>query len=245
MRSESKVLLATLAFGPVLVWGPQFTDALATMETFQVTQVEVLGTRFVAEDTVVAALDLGGFASVWGDTDVWRERVEAHPLVLRAEVRRRLPNGLRIVVEERLPVALAATPILEPLDAHGHRLPIDPTRFGLDLPIIAADRTPPEGASVFPEEVRVLAAEIEHLRRADEELVRRISTMSHEPDGSMSLHLVSPDVSLLMRPGTSLARLREAEAALTDAISRTPGDLPDVVDLRFADQVVVRRNPDR
>lgn len=245
MRSEGKVLLATLAFGPVLFWGPELPDALATMETFKVTEVEVLGTLYLTEDTVVSSLELGGLASVWGDTDVWRERVEAHPLVLRAEVQRRLPNGLRVIVEERRPVALAATPILEPLDGEGHRLPIDPTRFGLDLPIIAADRMPPEGASVFPEEVRLLAAEIEHLRRADEELVRRISTLSREDDGSLSLRLISPDVSLLVRPGTSLGRLKEAEAALTDAISRTPGDLPDVVDLRFADQVVVRRNPDR
>ncbi|NNF14054.1 MAG: FtsQ-type POTRA domain-containing protein [Gemmatimonadetes bacterium] len=245
MRSQLKVLLATLAFGPVLVWGPELPDALATMETFKVTEVEVLGTRFVSEDTVVAALALGGLASVWGDTEVWRERLERHPLVLSAEVRRRLPNGLRVTVEERTPVALAATPTLEPLDAAGHRLPIDPTRFGLDLPIIAASRMPPEGASVFPEEVRVLAAEIEHLRRADEELVRRISTLTLQDDGSLSLRLISPDVSLLVRPGTSLGRLREAEAALTDAIRRTPGDIPDVVDLRFADQVVVRRTPDR
>mgnify|MGYP002623846554 CR=1 FL=1 len=245
MRSEGKVLLATLAFSPVLVWGPQVPEALATMETFKVNDVEVRGTRFLAEDTVVAALELADGASVWGDTDAWRERVEAHPLVQSAEVRRRLPNGLRVTVSERRPVALAATPTLEPLDEAGYRLPIDPTRFGLDLPIIAASRMPPAGASVFPEEVRVLAAEIEHLRRADEELVRRISTLSRESDGSLTLRLISPDVALLLRPGTSLVRLKEAEAALTDAISRTPGDIPDVVDLRFAYQIVVRRTPDR
>lgn len=245
MRSEAKLLLATLALSPVLVWGPELPAALAEMETFRVKSVEVRGLRFLSEDTVVARLELGSIASVWGDTDVWRERVEEHPLVRSAEVRRRLPNGLRITVEERRPVALAATPILEPLDGEGHRLPIDPTRHGLDLPIIAADRLPPEGSSVFGEDVRLLAAEIEHLRRADEELVRRISTLTLHDDGSVSLRLVSPDVSLLVRPGTSLGRLREAEAALTDAISRTPGDIPDVVDLRFADQIVVRRTPDR
>lgn len=243
MRSQLKVLAFTLALGPVLFWGPQLPEALSKMETFRVQEVEVRGIRFLTEDTVEARLELGGFASVWGDTEVWRERVAAHPLVLRVEVRRRLPNGLRVTVEERRPVALAATPTLEPVDREGHRLPIDPTLYGLDLPIIAADRLPPDGASVFPEEVRVLAAEIESLRLADEELVRRISSLSREEDGSLSLRLVSPDVSLRMRPGTGLARLREAEAALTDAISRTPGDLPEVVDLRFAGQIVVRRNP--
>lgn len=242
MRSETKVLLATLAFGPVLFWGPSLPDAMSRMETFQVKDVEVHGLRFMTEDSVVARLQLGSVASVWGDPSVWEERVEGHPLVRDAEVRRRLPGGLVVTVEERVPVALAPTPTLEPVDREGHRLPIDPTHHGLDLPIIAVDETPPPSASVFPEEVRMLAAEIEQLRRTDEELVRRISTLSLRDDGSLELHLVSPDVELLLKPGTSVVRLREAETALTDAISRTPGRIPDVVDLRFADQIVVRRN---
>jgi len=244
MRSQLKVLLATLALGPVLFWGPELPEALSGMETFRVEEVDVRGLRFLSEDTVLARLELEDFTSVWGDRDTWGERVEAHPLVRQASVDRRLPNGLAVTVEERRPVALAATPILEPVDREGRRLPIDPTRHGLDLPIIAANRLPPEGASVFPEEVRTLAAEIEALRRADEELVGRISTLGLRDDGSLSLRLVSPDVTLLILPGTTLGRLREAEAALTDAISRTPGRIPEVLDLRFADQVVVRRNPD-
>ncbi|MDH3271812.1 MAG: FtsQ-type POTRA domain-containing protein [Gemmatimonadota bacterium] len=242
MRNELRVLLVTLALGPVLVWGPRLPDALATMETFRVSEVDVRGIRFLAEDTVIARLELGGFASVWGDRDEWIERVEAHPLVRRAEVRRRLPGGLVVTVEERQPVALAATPILEPVDAEGHRLPIDPTLYGLDLPVIAASRMPPPEASMFPEEVRDLAEQLERLRRFDEEFVRRISTLRLRDDGAMSLRLVSPDVDILLRPGATVARLREAETALTDAISRTPGQIPKVVDLRFADQVVVRRD---
>lgn len=244
MHSQLKVLVVTLALGPVLVWGPVLSDALAGMETFRVSEVDVRGIRFLTEDTVVARLELGGLASVWGDKGVWKERVEAHPLVLSAQIRRRPPNGLLVTVEERQPVALAATPTLEPVDGEGHRLPIDPTRYGLDLPIIAADRVPPEGASMFPEDVRLLAAEIERLRRADEEFVRRISTLRRREDGSLSLRLISPDVTLVLPPRPTLGRLREAEAALTDAISRTPGRIPEVVDLRFADQVVVRRTRD-
>lgn len=244
MHSQVKMLLVTLGLGPILVWGPSATEALSRMETFRVREVDVRGIRFLTEDSVITRMELGPAASVWGDRAVWRERIEAHPLVLSVEVDRRLPDGLVVTVEERRPVALAAAPVLEPVDAEGIRLPVDPTRHGLDLPIISADRLPPKGASVFPAEVRRLAAEIEHLRRADEELVRRISALSLRDDGSVRLRLVSPDVDLLLWPGTTLGRLREAEAALTDAISRDPGGIPDVVDLRFADQVVVRRNPD-
>lgn len=244
MRSQLKVLVVALAMGPVLVWGPKIPEALSGMDTFRVDEVRVRGVRFLAEDTVVARLGLAEGTSVWGDREAWTERVEAHPLVRSARVSLRLPDGLLVEIEERQPVALAATPILEPVDGEGRRLPIDPTRFGLDLPVIATDRMPPPGASVFPEGVRRLAREIQRLRKLDEELVRRISSLRLLDDGSLALRLVSPDVSLVLRPGTSLGRLREAEAALTDAISRTPGDIPEVVDLRYADQVVVRRDVD-
>ena len=46
-------------------------------------------------------------------------------------VERRLPNRLRVEIEERRPVALAATPTLEPVDGEGVRLPIDPTLYVL------------------------------------------------------------------------------------------------------------------
>lgn len=241
MRSQLRVLMVTLALGPVLVWGPRVPDALAGMETFRVSRVDVRGIRFITEDTVVARLQLGGFASVWGDKGAWEERVEAHPLVRAVEIDRRLPDGLLVTIEERVPVALAATPTLEPVDEEGRRLPIDPTRYRLDLPIIAADRMPPEASSMFPEDVRVLAAELEYLRAIDEDLVRRISTLHRLDDGALSLRLISPDVSLFVPLRTSVRRLREAEAALSDAVSRTPGRIPEVVDLRFQDQVVVRR----
>jgi hypothetical protein len=60
-------------------------------------------------------------------------------------------------------------------------------------------------------------------------------------DGAVAVRLVAPDVELLLPPRVPLGRLREAEAALTHALSVAPGRMPAVVDLRFADQVVVRR----
>lgn len=241
MRSQIKIVLTTVALVPLVLWGPRIPEALSEMETFRVSEVVVVGARYLTDDTVVARLALGPFASVWSERDIWIERLEAHPLVREAEIHRRLPNGLRVTVTEREPVALAATPVLEPVDAEGHRLPIDPTLYALDLPVIATDRVPPTGAALFPREVRMLAAEIDGLRRIDEEFVRRVSTVRRRDDGALSVRLVSPDVDLVMPPGTGPHRLREAEAALTDAISRDPGRIPEVVDLRFESQVVVRR----
>ncbi len=242
MRSELKLLLGTLVLAPVAAFGPRLADAMAEMQTFRIAEVDVAGTRYLARDSVVAQMRLGPFASVWGDRDEWAERLEGHPLIRSAEVRRRLPNALRVEVHERVPVALAAAPTLEPVDAEGTRLPIDPTLFPLDLPIITASRMPPTDAAVFPSEVRELAAEMAHLEALDGEFSRRISTIRHTRDGAIALRLVAPETEVLLPSSIPLWRLREAQAALTHAVSVEPGRLPSVVDLRYAGQVVVRRD---
>jgi cell division septal protein FtsQ len=242
MRSEVKVLLATLLFGAGVAWGPRAVDGMARMQTFRVDQVDVVGVRFLTKDAVVAQLELGPYASVWGDTEAWVERLLRHPMIRAARVRRRLPDGLRVEVEERVPVALAAAPTLEPVDAEGHRLPIDPARFSLDLPVLFADRLPPADAAVFPAEVRGLAAEMDHLDATDSDFARRISSIRGGPGGSIVARLVSPEVEVVLPSQAPLGRLKEAQQALSHAISVDPGRLPRVVDLTYAGQVVVRRD---
>jgi cell division septal protein FtsQ len=241
MRSQLNVLLATLLLGGIVAWGPRAGAAMARMQTFRVDHVDVAGARFLSEDSVVAQLQLGPYASVWGDQEAWVERLLRHPLIREADVRRRLPGGLRIEIKERVPVGLAAAPTLEPVDGEGNRLPIDPARFSLDLPLLFADRLPPADAAVFPAEVRGLAAEIEHLELTDSDFARRISSIRAAPGGAVAARLVSPDVEIVLPSKPSLGRLREAQQALSHAISVDPGRLPTVVDLRYAGQVVVRR----
>jgi cell division protein FtsQ len=214
---------------------------MSEMETFRISDVEVRGLRLLTEDSIVAQLQLGPESSVWSDKSVWLERVESHPLVRSAEVRRKVPNGLLIVVEERRPIALAATPTLEPVDAEGYRLPIDPARYRLDLPIISTSQTPPAGSQLFGEEVRMLAAEVDHLMSVDAAFLQRVSTLRRDPRGMLVLGMTGGGVDFLLPPGVPASRLRQGDAALTDALSRSPGNVPAVIDLRFVDQVVVRR----
>jgi hypothetical protein len=241
MRRQLMVLGLTLALGPVVIWGPMALDAVTAMETFRISEIQVTGEQYLTEQSVIDQMDLGQFASVWGDRETWAERLSNHPLIREADVRRRLPNGLRVTVVERRPVALAPTPTLEPVDAEGFRLPIDPTVHRLDLPIITSERYPPAEAYVFPLEVRNLAVELEALTRADEEFVRNVSSIEQTADGALRVHLIEPLVEFLIPPGTPVGRLREAQSALRHAMSQNPGRAPAVIDLRFSGQVVVRR----
>jgi len=242
MRRDVRILLATAVLGAVATAIPMLSDALSRMETFRISDVEVRGLRFLTEDSVIARLQLRPESSVWTDTGVWAERIVSHPLIRSVEVRRKVPGGLLIMVEERFPVALAATPTLEPVDAEGYRLPIDPSRYRLDLPVISADRTPPNESQLFPEDVRVLVAAISHLMNSDAAFVQRVSTLRQGGRGSFIARLTRPEVDFLLEPGTSAVRLKEGQAALNDAMSKNPGEVPAAIDLRFREQVVVRRS---
>lgn len=244
MRRDARILLSTVAVAALAHWGRAIPRALSEMDTFTITEVEVRGTRFLAEDVVVEQLAIGAETSVWTDKDVLVERLREHPMVRDARIARRVPGGLLVTVAEREPIALAPTPTLEPVDAEGRRLPLDPAVHRLDLPVIASTHTPPAGSALFPEDVRVLAAELDHLMNADTAFLQRVSSLRWNQDGTLVVRWTEPPVEFLLPSRASPSRLREGLGALSHAIARTPGAVPEVIDLRFADQVVVRRSRD-
>lgn len=241
MRRDVRILLGTAMLGALAQWGHEVPDAMSRMRTFRVSEVEVRGVRYLTPDEVVAQLGVTPETSVWTSKDVWTERVLEHPLVHSVEITRRVPNGLLVLVTERRPIALAPTPVLEAVDADGRRLPLDPARHRLDLPVIATDQRPPADAQHFPEEVRVLAAELDHLMSADTAFLQMVSSVRWADDETLVARWTEPRVDFLLPRGASPARLREGLGALANAMSRTPANPPHAIDLRFADQVVVRR----
>ena len=78
----------------------------------------------------------------------------------------------------------------------------------------------------------------------DTAFLQRISEMGWAADGSLRVSWTEPAVDFLLPPGAPGVRLREGLAALADAVSARPTDPPEEIDLRFADQVVVRRTRD-
>ncbi|MDZ7780167.1 MAG: FtsQ-type POTRA domain-containing protein [Gemmatimonadota bacterium] len=241
MRRDVRILLGTLVLGGGFLAWEHGTDFVTEMDTFRVEQVEVRGVRLVDDDELVGLLALEPTSSIWSDATVWEQRVEEHPMIEEATVSRRFPDGLTVEVSERRPVALAPTPTLEPIDVEGHRLPVDPSSHRLDLPVLTTDRTPASGSPVVPDEVRALAREIGRIMAADTAFLQRVSELGWRDDGSLRLRWTEPPVDFLLPAGTPPARLREGLSALADAMGRRPTDPPEEIDLRFADQVVVRR----
>jgi POTRA domain, FtsQ-type len=240
VRRDMKILLGTACLGAVAVWGHVVPETLVGLEIFRVKEVDVRGLHYMTKDAVVDLLDLTSETSVWGDKTVWADRVLANPVFKDVRITRRVPNGLLVVVTERTPIALAPTPTLEPVDAEGYRLPLDPAEYRLDLPVIESKRRPPRGSRLFPTEVRRLAAEVDHLMASDTSFLQLISSVESTGHGEVLARWTDPPVDFLLPSDASPARLREALSALRDAVAKSPNRVPDAIDLRFADQVVVR-----
>jgi cell division septal protein FtsQ len=244
MRRDVQILLGTACLGAVVLWGERIPKALATMEAFRVRDVEVRGARFLSEQEVEGLLVLTPESSIWGETERWTDRIVSHPLVKTGRVTRKPPDGLLVSLVERIPIAFAPTPTLEPVDAEGYLLPLDPASYRLDLPILFSQQKTPKGARLVPEEVRRLAAEVDHLMAADTAFLQLVSSIEWTEKGSLLVRWTDPRVDFLLPSRASPARLRAGLSALADAVSKSPGAAPSVIDLRFSDQVVVRHQVD-
>lgn len=241
MRRELRILGWTLALGGMWTGGSRVLEALPSMEAFRVTAVDVTGLKYVARDDVVGMLGLTPETSVWGDTDAWARRLEEHPMLEEVRVERRMPGTLVIHVTERRPVALVPTPTLEPVDAEGRRLPVDPAMHRLDLPVLLIDEAPARATRLLPSRARALAAEVGRLQEADTTFLQMVSEVAWRGPHTVVARWSDPEVDFLLEPGASARRVREGLAALKDALGREPSRTPKEIDLRYADQVVVRR----
>lgn len=254
------VVLAALIGAGSPMWAPPL---LQTLPTFRVERVEVVGTRFLAPDEVATRADVPGDASVWDEPDRWRRRVEEHPLVERARVRRSGFHTLEISVEEVEPVALAAASgTLRPVSADGALLPLDPARHGLDLPILllggsgATTATAGDGADgsgggdpdadddgvdvdhLEGVQARTLVRVLSRLRDEEPGFVAKISSLRVLEDGGIEVSMVEATHAgtVLLPPEEPARALRRVELALGEqegAVARA--------DARFRNQVVLER----
>lgn len=231
-----------VVYGVVVGLG-RVPEALAHVELFRVSDFRVEGNRYLPDGEAVAASGIPMTANVWDDLEPYATKLRRHPLVHEAKVKRRLPGTLVLQVSERRPVALLPTPALVPVDAQGQVLPIDPALHRLDLPLIQPFPPGRTQAGLTPAQIRSLAAEMGRLTETEPAFMTRISEVAYDSRGDIVVRLADLDVELHFTAPLAPRRLLEGLAALTDAAGRRPDVTVEAIDLRYADQVVVRFSP--
>ena len=197
----------------------------ARLAIFRLRQVELVGVRRLAPETVIAALRLPAEASVFADTRLLADRVRGVRGVADARVGRVLPGTLRVRVTEVEPTAfVAAGPQrrLVPVDAQGHALPFAPGH-ALDVPI---------AASADSGLIGVLAL----VQSVDPTLFAQVTGARMLEEGDVALELGTRDV--LLRRDAAAADVVAVELVARDLAAR--GRPYRELDARIAGQVVVR-----
>ena len=233
MKARERRRLALCAAALALVISGWFVlpRVLDTLPFFRVRQIELVGIRYLAPDSIVRALRLTPQSSVFTDAQLLRDRVKGVSGVTDAEVVRHLPGRLEIVVQEAEPAAFipGSRGELVPVDANGAALPFDPARTRLDLPVAAVRDTAL---------LRVLALAV----TSDAAFAGAVITARLLPRGA-GIALECGTSRVLFARGAGAHDVRAALLVQRDLTQRRRPYRE--LDARFAGQVVVRLRHDR
>jgi cell division protein FtsQ len=151
-------------------------------------------------------------------------RVRKHPQVSDAEISRRVPGTLLVTVTERVPVAFVPTARgLQPLDAAGRTLRIDPSRVNVDLPVLARRDTAV---------LRLLG----ELRERSPQIYERVSAARRAGRGEIVLEMGAVNVRAM--DDVSPERISDILPVEAD-LARRQARVAEL-DLRYRDQVIAR-----
>ena len=229
-------LLALLMTG---AWGAR--QGARSMAFFRVRDVEVRGTRYLDPAEIVARLQIDTLTSLWDDLEPFAAKVRRHPQVAHVSISRKMPGTVVVNVTENLPVALVQTATgLLPFDSLGRRLPIDPARVGLDLPIVAtADPVLLKLVGAIRAQQPVVFSRLEEATRAGRDEI--LLTLSRSPDAiAVSGDSTQQQKTLRVRVhvGLSVERLADIFPVESD-LARRHTRVAEL-DLRYRDQVIAR-----
>ena len=212
---------------------------LLTTPRLAVASVEVRGASRLPVEQILAAASIAPGTSILGlDTHAVAGRVTALPEVRRADVVREFPNRVVISVEERRPFTLVHGSRLHWLDEEGRLLGLAPQAVVPEVPVVSG-LSEQELASLRRApgpKAQAAIALIKALLRSGSSLTAEISEIDmSRKDGPV---LYTAD-GVEVRLGTEdwEERLARLEGVLAQAVTE---DIR-TVDLRFRDQVVLRR----
>lgn len=225
------LLLAGGAYGAVRVYRYVVEAPDLTVE-----EIRIKGIRALAAEEVAARAGVSrGDQILEIDLVAVDGRIEAHPRVASAVVRRILPRAIEIEVVERVPVALAARGSeMVGLDADGVLVPVYPEREQVRVPIVTGvplDRFPlgaPAEHAGAAEALRCLSALPPGIRAQVSEV--RVGT-----DEGVGLVLSGTGTFVRMGRGAYEEKVRRLAAAL-DHFAAT-GERKSYIDVRFQDVV--------
>lgn len=239
-RRAALAVLGVAAVGAAAWCAPQAWTLARTHEYFRTRSVVMRGVGpLLSEDALRTWLGIDERTTIWELQPVRvRTRLESHPLIARAAVRREFPNHVAISIRERRPEAIAVLDQCYYVDRHGQLLGALGPEHSRDYPMITGPTMEtPTGlrAWMYKRALRVVRL----CERGG--CFGELSEINVASDGAVIMYPVQLRASVVLGSGSWRAKLVRFDRVLRAQQGAT--DDIRVVDLRYRNQVVVQRDP--
>ena len=174
-----------------------------------------------------------------------RRDIMSHHFIKDAVVERDLPATLKVVVKERVPLAIINRAELLYLDEDGVVLPHSISRQLFDLPVLTGlpdDMNLTPGSTVNNADIREALKILAASKLVSKELYHLVSEVRLRNGGDIVLYAAEWGVPIIFGRGEIPAKVGRLEAFWDDVVRERGSENLQYVDLRFDDQVVVRWN---
>jgi cell division septal protein FtsQ len=218
--------LAAIILAVVLITAPKWGRSLLRRMTYlHVRAIEIRGARYLQPTDIVQRIRVDTTRSLVDDVTPLEARLRTHPQIADVKITRRPPGTLIVTVRENLPVALVpAGDGLQPFDSAGRRLPIDPSRTPIDLPVLLRADKP----------ALALLGAIRAQQRATYD---RISQVQRDGPNDV-IFVLTPLLRVRTSIGVAPDRMRDIFPVESDLARRS--ERPAELDLRYRDHVIAR-----
>jgi cell division protein FtsQ len=218
-------------------------------ENLSVLDVQVQGNSIVSVGEVLSLAGIAKGEKLF-DVDLFaaQKRVMKNRFVRYVSVNREVPDRITITVEERVPIAAVIAERMLYLDAEGYVLPPVISAQIFDLPVISGSLSSSGcvvGKHIANEAVQEGVQVLAIARSLDDELYRRISEVRVDAGTDMIVYTAEFGVPVIFGRGDVGMKLVKFNAFWREFVATHGAHELAYVDLRFADQVVVRWNHDR
>jgi cell division septal protein FtsQ len=217
-------------------------------ESLKVQHLDISGARIVPSEHVKGLMKVP-LQSLLDTIDLYavRERILRQPFIRSAKVTVVYPDGIQIQVGEREPIASLNTGQLRYVDREAFLLPTIESFVKLDLPIISGVDSLKQkkvGETIQNEELTQAIELLETAQSVDSALYHSISEINMSGGKDIFLFLTDVGVQVIVGREEFRRKLIMLQAFWSNFVKSQDISRLQCVDLRFADQVVVRWKTD-
>lgn len=213
-------------------------------ESRRVASVVAEGNAIVSTRDILALAQVPANSLLF-DLDLYaiEQRVLKNEYVKSVAVHRDIPNRVRIVIEERTPVAAMVAERLYYLDAEGFVLPSVRSPHIFDLPVLTGSFPSAEiraGKQTRNHSILDALYILSVAKEVDEEMYRNISELHLQENRGFVFYTSESGIPVIFGRGQAGTKLVLFDGFWKSIVTREGAQGLQYIDLRFDDRVVVR-----